>query len=424
MTGREDQLGAEDRIEPRDWMTAEETVALLGALGAGGSEVRFVGGCVRDALAGRPVKDIDLATPDPPEQVMALLERAGIKAVPTGLDHGTVTAISNHRPYEVTTLRHDVESHGRHATVAFTDDWKADAARRDFTFNAMSCRADGTLFDPFGGRADLAAGRVRFVGSARQRIQEDYLRLLRFFRFHAHYGRGRPDPEGLEAAADLSPGLSRLSGERMREELLRLLEAADPAPVMEIMAARSILAAVLPELRATAVLRELVARGQEDKPDRLLRLAALLEGGEAAVRHLADRLRLSRAERERLSTLVAPKFPVAADMAEPALRVAVYRLGPAVADLLRLDVARCAAAGQAVDGAVAAARLELAETWTAPRFPLKGSDVLDLDIPEGESVGRLLAAVEDWWIDREFQPDKSNCLAELAARAARPEAGI
>ena len=176
-------MSGAQHLKIQDWMTAPETRAVIEALSAEGAEVRFVGGCVRDALAGRPVKDLDLATPDPPERVTALLERAGLKAVPTGIDHGTVTAVASHRPFQITTLRHDVESHGRHATVAFTDDWRADAARRDFTFNAMSCRPDGTLFDPFGGQADLAAGRVRFVGAAADRIEEDYLRLLRFIHY-------------------------------------------------------------------------------------------------------------------------------------------------------------------------------------------------------------------------------------------------
>ena len=181
-------------------MTAPETRAVLAALGAEGAAPRFVGGCVRDAVLGRPVKDVDIATPDPPERVVELIERAGLKAVPTGLAHGTVTAVARGRPFEVTTLRIDVETYGRHAKVAFTDDWQADAARRDLTINALSGTPDGRVFDYFGGLADLRAGRVRFVGDPRQRIREDYLRLLRFFRFHAYYGRGAPDPEGLAAA--------------------------------------------------------------------------------------------------------------------------------------------------------------------------------------------------------------------------------
>ena len=226
------------RLEPQPWMSAPETRAVVAALSADGAELRFVGGCVRDALADRPVTDFDLATPEPPERVVALLQRAGIKAVPTGIEHGTITAVSGGMPFEVTTLREDVETYGRHAKVAFTDDWVADAARRDFTINALSCSPEGLLYDPFDGLKDLEAGRVRFVGDARARIHEDALRLLRFFRFHAHYGRGAPDLDGLAAASDLAPHLAALSGERVRNELLRLLAAPDPVPVVDIMLAR------------------------------------------------------------------------------------------------------------------------------------------------------------------------------------------
>ena len=218
------------RLTPQDWMQSPAVEAVIAALEAGGGEVRFVGGCVRDMLAERPIKDIDLATPMAPETVMQKLEAAGLKVVPTGLKHGTVTAVSQGRPFEVTTLREDVETDGRHALVAFTDSWEADAARRDLTMNALSLSPAGDLYDPFGGREDLAAGRVRFVGAARIRIAEDYLRLLRFFRFHAYYGRGEPDPEGLAAAEALAPGLTRLSAERVRDELVALAGGAGPEP--------------------------------------------------------------------------------------------------------------------------------------------------------------------------------------------------
>ena len=271
--------GAAKGIEPQPWMTAPETRAVIAALTAEGAEVRFVGGCVRDALAGHPVKDIDLATPDRPEKVLALLEAAGLKAVPTGLDHGTVTAISGHRPFEITTLRRDVQTDGRRAVVAFTDDWEADAARRDLTFNALSCSPDGRLFDFFGGYDDLLAGRVRFVGDPRARIREDYLRLLRFFRFQAHYGRLPPDPEILAVARELVPELAGLSGERIRAELLRLLEAPDPLPVLEIMIADRILESILPEIAGTAVLAGLLTLDLPEAADPVLRLGALLAPG-------------------------------------------------------------------------------------------------------------------------------------------------
>ncbi|MFQ5959208.1 MAG: CCA tRNA nucleotidyltransferase, partial [Alphaproteobacteria bacterium] len=244
-------------IEPQRWMTVRATRAVVDALRAQGAEVRFVGGCVRDAVAGRKVTDVDIATPDPPETVIRLLEAAGIRVVPTGIKHGTVTAVVARRPFEITTLRRDVETYGRHAKVAFTDDWTADAARRDFTINALFCAPDGTLYDPFGGLDDLRAGRVRFVGDAVQRIREDVLRLLRFFRFYAHYGRPPPDAEALAACRAMALALPSLSGERVCAELLRLLAADDPAAVLELMIEADVLEFVLPEVAGVGALAEL-----------------------------------------------------------------------------------------------------------------------------------------------------------------------
>ncbi len=270
-----------ERLAPQPWMEAPATRAVIAALTARGAQVRFVGGCVRDALLGRPVTDVDIATPDEPGRVIELLETAGLKAVPTGVDHGTVTAVAFGRPFEITTLRHDVETYGRRARVAFTDDWTADAARRDFTFNAMSCSPEGRIHDPFGGIADLRARRVRFVGRAEDRIREDVLRLLRFFRFYAHYGAPPPDPEALSAARSLAPLLPTLSGERIAAETLKLLAAPDPAPVMGLMREQGVLAHVLPEAQRIDRLARLTAietaLGLPLEPVR--RLAAVLEGG-------------------------------------------------------------------------------------------------------------------------------------------------
>ena len=408
------------KLERQEWMTAPATRAVLEALGAEGAEVRFVGGCVRDALARRPVKDVDLATADPPETVIALLHRAGLKAVPTGLDHGTITAVSDHRPFEVTTLRRDVETHGRRATVAFTDDWKADAARRDFTFNALSCAPDGTLYDPFGGREDLEAGRVRFVGDARARIEEDNLRLLRFFRFQAHYGRGDPDPQGLAAAAELAPELAFLSGERLRNELFRLLEAEAAPSVLAVMRAHHILDAVLPQLDDSAVLAVLIACEVEPTgPDPLLRLGALVVGGPTAAAAVADRLRLSRAERERLVGMLDRPEGFGLDSDERSLRRAFHGLGAGrSADLLRLEWARRGAGGTPVDEAAARRALAAAATWRPVAFPLKGRDALALGMPPGEAVGRILAEVEAWWIAEDFRPKRAECLQRLKQVAA------
>ncbi|MEE8145144.1 MAG: CCA tRNA nucleotidyltransferase [Kiloniellales bacterium] len=412
------------KIEPQDWMMAPETQAVLAALSADGAEPRFVGGCVRDAVAGRPVKDVDLATPDPPERVTALLERAGIKAVPTGLEHGTVTAVSGGRPFEVTTLRVDVETYGRRARVAYTDDWQADAARRDLTINALSCAPDGTLYDPFGGLGDLRDGRVRFIGDPRQRIREDYLRLLRFFRFHAHYGKGGPDPEGLAAATELAAEATDLSGERVRDELLKLLAADDPLPVLELMHAHGVLRSFLPETAGMAALAGLLTvEPDDDAPDSLRRLAAVLEPDLNAAEAVAKRLRLSRAERERLGQLLSsggpPDAAVRVGMPETRLRVALYRLGAEAArDGLLLDWARRPEDARSKLREDLQSGLAVMAAWRPIRFPLQGRDAVALGIQTGPGVGALLTEIEAWWIAEDFQPDRQACLARLKNLAA------
>ena len=403
------------RIAPQPWMTAPATRAVLAALQADGTVVRFVGGCVRDAVLGKPAKDVDIATPDPPETVMALLERAGLKAVPTGIDHGTVTAVAAHQPFEVTTLREDVETDGRRAKVAFTDSWVADAARRDFTMNAMFCESDGTLYDPFGGWDDVLAGRVRFVGEADRRIREDYLRLLRFFRFHARYGQGAPEPGGLQAAAAHAPRLASLSGERVRDELLKLLDAPDPAPVTESLHRYDILGAVLPfrmtpDRLAHAVRTE---RCHLAAGDALRLLAAKCRLQDAAAKRVADTLRLSRQQTKRLRAMtVGPG--IALDGAGPPLRAALYRQGTeAVRDGLILAAADARADGRDVDDGALADMLAAVDAWTPVRLPVRGADVQALGVTKGPRVGELLRAVESWWIDRDFAPDRAACLAKL-----------
>ena len=412
-------------LPPQSWMAAPETRSVVAALTAKGAEVRFVGGCVRDAILGRAVKDIDIATHDPPEKVMALLAAAGIEAIPTGIAHGTVTAVVGRRHFEITTLREDVETYGRRAKVAFTDDWTADAARRDLTINAMFLAPDGTLHDPFGGLADLEAGRVRFVGDARMRIKEDVLRLLRFFRFYAHYGRPPPDADALAACRELAPLLPTLSGERVAGETLKLLAAPDPASTVELMIGHGVLAHALPDADGVARLRALVTvEAIGPGADALRRLAALIDpakgaGGASAA---AERLRLSNAERERLVALVAPEIAVAADMPVKAVRRALYRVGAArFHDLALLAwAAEIAAAGPsprpADDPGVRGdwrALIAAAEAWTPKAFPVKGRDALDLGVPAGPKVGALLAALEAWWIEEDFRPDRAACLRKL-----------
>ena len=394
------------RLAPQAWMTAAATRRVVAALTADGTAVRFVGGCVRDAVAGRSVKDIDIATPDPPQRVMELLRRANIHAIPTGFAHGTVTAVSDGKPFEITTLRHDVETYGRHAKVAFTDDWVADAARRDFTINALSCAPDGAVFDPFNGLADLQAGLVRFVGDPYERIREDVLRLLRFFRFYAHFGRPPPHAESLAACTALAPKLPTLSAERVRAELLRLLEAPDPAPVLHLMQEAGVLPFLLPEAtrfdRLTAM-PELEVR--HTVPDPVRRLAATLEVDAAGALAVAQRLKLSNAERDRLVAL-ASRPDLGSDPA--AMRRALYRLGAErYGDLAFLSAAETG------DTALLEQRLLAARAWQPHRLPLTGGDVMRLGVPRGPEIGRLLAAVEEWWLAGDFQASREACLEQL-----------
>jgi len=405
---------AMDRLENQPWMNASDTRAVIEALSAGGSEVRFVGGCLRDALIGRDVTDIDIATPDPPARVIELLEAAGLKAVPTGIDHGTVTAVAQHRPFEITTLRHDVETYGRRAKVAFTDDWVADAARRDFTFNALSCTPDGRLYDPFGGRADLAAGRVRFVGRAEDRIREDVLRLLRFFRFHAHYGKPPPDEEALAAAHDLAPLLPTLSGERIAKEMLKLLAAPDPASVLQLMRQQAVLIHVLPEATHLERLGRLVkiesAEGLTADPPR--RLAALLDGA-GAVGAVAGRLRLANAIRDRMDAALQSPKP-RPSLAPGDLKALRYRL---TAEAYRDRALIAAADGDSsVDGWRAVFALA---DWQPPHFPVRARDAMERGAKAGPALGQLMKDLESWWVAGDFQADRAACLEELARRLGR-----
>jgi poly(A) polymerase len=398
------------RIDPAQhgWMTAPETVAVMNALG----EARFVGGAVRNALLGASVVDIDIAVPMPPTEALIRLRAKDIKVVETGLDHGTITAIAGHHAFEITSLRKDVETDGRHAKVVFTDDWAEDAMRRDFTINALYASADGEIFDYATGVEDLIAGKVRFMGEASARIAEDYLRVLRLFRFHAWYGKGEMDPEGLRAAAQAKDKLKTLSAERVAKELLRLLEAGNPAPVLRIMAATGILSEILPEalqLPRVEHLAEIDADNMFAR-DGVLRLAALLDSSEAA-HSASDRLRLSNADRTRLEQALSDNGVTAGLSARQARRL-LYRIGPArFRDKVLLQWARAPRAAGALPWRLL---LQMAETWQRPRFPLTGRDVMQAGVPQGPDVGRILAQVEDWWVGSDFAADEGACRDLLA----------
>ena len=390
------------RIDLPDRMRDPAAARLFAALDAAGIAARFVGGCVRNAVLGRGIDDIDVAVAKPPETVMLALRAAKLKAIPTGLKHGTVTAVVDGRTFELTTLRRDVETDGRHAVVAFTDDWLEDAQRRDFTFNALYADRDGTLYDPFDGRADLAQHKVRFIGDPDLRIAEDRLRVLRFFRFHAWYGAPPLDGPSYDACARHAGALGNLSGERVAKEVLRLLFAADPADAIEAMADAGALDHWLPEYDGTTRLRALIAR--ETAPDGLRRLASVLEG-DADATAIGKRLRLSTQQALRLEIMLAREPAVDVAGGARAWRSGIYRLGTS------LYIDRLLLAVDATGDWRAA--LALAQSWTPPELPVSGGDALKLGLKPGPKVGALLDQVERWWIAGDFAADRDAGLAEL-----------
>lgn len=427
--------GPVGQLPPQDWMQRPETQAVVDALQARGQAVRFVGGCVRDGLLHRPVKDVDIATPDPPETVMALLEAAGLKAVPTGIEHGTVTAVAGGRPYEITTLRKDVETDGRHAQVAWTSDWMADAARRDFTINAMSARPDGAVYDYFDGLHHLAHGRVVFVGRPMARIREDYLRILRFFRFYARYGRYPPDADAYKACLALAPHLRELSVERVRTEMLQILDTDAAADVVVLMRGARVLDAILPEARDIGRLRQLVfleTRGLRLPgigADPLRRLGALFENGPADGQAVAERWKMSTADSRRLIAMLDLDAAPAPDMTPAARRGMLHELGrQTFTDRLLLAWSAWRAVEAHVDSRLTAAyvaMLEEAETWEPPAFPLRGGDLIALGVPKGPQVGRLMTELLAWWRALGCAPDRAAVLAEARRRldGARSDRG-
>lgn len=385
------------RLPPQPWMTAPNTTAVFDALEAvGGPDcARYVGGCVRNTLMSLPAADVDISTVLLPDQVVRAVEAAGLRAVPTGLEHGTVTVISGHTPFEVTTLRRDVETDGRRAVVAFSTDWAEDAQRRDFRLNALYADREGKVFDYVGGGIeDARDGRIVFVGDAETRIREDYLRILRFFRFYAFYGRGPADPTGLAACAELKGGVKTLSAERISKELLRLLEAADPRPAVKLMDETGILQIVLPAALDRPRFEAMVAISD----DPLLRLSALLPDDPTRVGALAQGLRLSNDQRERLLDALPQPPRVTLDLSLPEARAAIYQFGKTTfADQVRRALARAPERA-----AEAEALLALAEAWSVPRFPLNGASVAALGVPAGPRTGQLLREVETWWVGADF----------------------
>jgi poly(A) polymerase len=360
---------------------------LLDALGAGEGLTRYVGGAVRDDLLCLPVSDVDLATRLQPDEVVRRLEQAKIKAVPTGIEHGTVTAVSDGQPVEITTLRRDVSTDGRRATVAFTDDWREDAARRDFTINALSADPlSGEIFDYFDGLRDLSERHIRFIGDPLQRIAEDHLRILRLFRFHARFGSGEPDSAALDACTARANDLMALSRERIADELLKLLGVADPGPTVGIMLQRAILKPVLPEIEPERLcdLQALIAaeRDAQIEADPLRRLAALLPRAADVAEAVAVRLKLSNKARKRLSCAAQP-------LTDERPQTIAYRLGT-----------QCAVDQLLLSGRTSEAKA--IDAWKAPRLPISGGTLIARGLTEGPLVARTLRYIEEQWLQAGF----------------------
>lgn len=384
------------KITSASWFTADEPRQIMDALNGADGTTRFVGGVVRDTLMGLPAGDVDIATIHHPDEVIKRLEAAGLKAVPTGIDHGTITAVCNHQGFEITTLRKDVETDGRRAVVAFSTDWTEDAARRDFTINALYADVNGCVYDPVGeGFDDLAHKQVRFIGDPEVRICEDYLRILRFFRFHALFGAGEIDREGLAACTKLAGGIETLSGERLRAEMLKLLAAERPQDVINAMAATGVLAEVLPGKLDLDRLTGMCELPLDRARDAVLRLAALVAEG---LPDTIARLRLSNAEEKRIQTSVSEALP----LSEHAQKAMLYRLGREVAlDQICFGLSKYREYVAIYD--VVAQRED-------PVFPVTGKDLLSKGVGRGPEVGDLLSQLEKIWIGSDFSLTKTGLL--------------
>jgi len=399
------------------WPETRAVIAALEAQGFAGC-ARFVGGCVRNTVMGKPIDDIDIATTLTPDEVIDALSKAGLRAIPTGVDHGTVTALSNGKPYEITTLRRDVSTDGRRAVVAFSQDWDQDAQRRDFRFNALYADPEGRIYDPTGeGLADARAGRVVFVGDPMTRIREDYLRILRFFRFYAWYGRGEPDQKALTACKALKGMVAGRAAERTQKELMKLLAADDPRPALRLMAATGVLGSALPFVKSLACFDSLVSIETEqlfeNDPD--LRLAALIPTDPAVATQMAERLRLPNNVRDRLVDAVGSSPRIVSWMSPREARRAVYALGlRTFCDRVKLA---WAGSGRPVTAPQWRALLAQAETWTPPAFPLTGEEVMKAGVPKGPLVGEVMREIEIWWIDQDFIMDKFSAIERLKAVA-------
>jgi len=415
--------GADGQIAPQDWMTNPDVRAVINAIEAGGKEIRFVGGCVRDAILHREVSDVDLATSERPERVVKLMEDAGLKAIPTGIEHGTVTAFSGEHTYQITTLRKDVKTDGRHAEVVFTNDWIEDAARRDFTFNTMSATPDGMVYDHFNGMQDLANRRIHFVGKPEERILEDHLRILRYFRFIAVLGMRIDDQSAYQKCIQHAPLLKELSGERIRDEFFKMLNSENNFDAIGIMVSSGVAEHFLPEAVTPILLERLMwletsaMKFETIGVDPIRRLASFLETDADGARAIAERLRLSNVQRDQLIELIEPQWQATWDITDDELRALLYRLNPScVIDLCLLEWSRILIDTPRIPREQMDAWLHIIETadaWIALDFPLRGRDALELGLEEGPRISEVLEEVEDWWTTGGCRADRAACLEKL-----------
>lgn len=412
-------MSIEASVTEESWFKEPALGRIFALLNQEGEEVRVVGGAVRNSLMGLPVSDTDLATTWAPEQVVARAETAGIRAVPTGIDHGTVTLVIDGRGFEITTLRHDAETDGRRAKVTFGRDWQVDAERRDFTINALYADHAGNVIDLVGGLDDIATRTVRFIGDADARIAEDYLRVLRYFRFFAHYGSGRPDAAALKACARARDSLAKLSSERVWKELKTLLKARDPGRALLWMRQSGVLTAVLPESEKWGIdtIGQLIATetALDWDPDPMLRLMAMVPPDAERMRELSTRLKMSRAEADRLIKWAEAPV-IKPTLAITALDRLLYRHGALpLSDRIRLSLVSARSrtetdAAALTDTAGHSRHLARALAWERPVFPVAGADLIAKGIKPGPDMGAQLAALEERWVESNFTLDKSALL--------------
>ena len=409
--------GRTDRRVDAAWLSNGALARLLSVLDRDGEEARIVGGAVRNALLGEPIAEIDVATTALPDEVVRRVSAAGFKAVPTGIAHGTITVVIDGTPFEVTSLRQDVETYGRHAKVAFGRDWKTDAERRDFTMNALSAARDGAVYDYVGGLDDLARRRVRFIGQPKQRIEEDYLRILRFFRFHAAYGRGALDGDGLHACIAAREGLAQLSRERVRMELIKLLVAPRAAPVLEAMADAGILQLLVFGVPNNAYFSMMtgIEAALELPPDAMRRIAALTVLVAEDAERLGQKLRLTNDEQTRLVAMADgwPRLDPA--MSQQSQHARLYELDQRFGDVALLAWAR---SGASVTDGAWRGLATLPQRWPRPVFPLAAADFIGRGVAKGPALGAALRAAERAWIAADF-PDDASQLGSIADAAAK-----